>query len=185
VTKGRQTAAKGSPIREQVIELRKQNLSIYDISRALQEKDRHLSPAAVARLLQEAGFASCRAAPMRSVPRASVLRRPRWPMCANWTWSAAVPHPVRRAVPVRSVAGAGPLERMLDRCGFPGTQQIPAAAAMRALLALKLFGSARHSHVMSSVFDEGLALFAGLNAIPKRSFLTSTAAASRRRPTRS
>ena len=43
---------------------------------------------------------------------------------------------------------------------------------MRSLLALKLFGNARHSHVMSAVFDEGLALFAGLNVIPKRSFLT-------------
>ena len=43
---------------------------------------------------------------------------------------------------------------------------------MRALLALKLFGNARHSHVMSAVFDEGLALFAGLNVIPKRAFLT-------------
>jgi hypothetical protein len=40
------------------------------------------------------------------------------------------------------------------------------------LLALKLFGSARHSHVRSAVLDEGLALFAGLNVIPKRSFLT-------------
>jgi hypothetical protein len=43
---------------------------------------------------------------------------------------------------------------------------------MRALLAFKLFGNARHSHVMSSVFDEGLALFAGLNVMPKRAFLT-------------
>jgi len=49
---------------------------------------------------------------------------------------------------------------------------IPADHAMRSLLALKLFGSGRHSHVMSHVFDEGLALFAGLNAIPKRAFLT-------------
>jgi len=49
---------------------------------------------------------------------------------------------------------------------------IPAAHAIRSLLALKLFGSARHSHVMSSVFDPGLALFAGLNVIPKRAFLT-------------
>jgi hypothetical protein len=45
-------------------------------------------------------------------------------------------------------------------------------AALRSLLALKLFGNARHSHVMSYVFDEGLALFAGLNVIAKRSFLT-------------
>ncbi len=49
-----------------------------------------------------------------------------------------------------------PLERMLEQAGFPGTQQIPAAQAMRSLLALKLFGSARHSHVMSSVFDRGI-----------------------------
>jgi hypothetical protein len=49
---------------------------------------------------------------------------------------------------------------------------IPAETALRALLVLKLIGHARHSHVMSSVFDEGPALFAGLNAIPKRSFLT-------------
>ena len=43
---------------------------------------------------------------------------------------------------------------------------------MRSLLALKLTGAARTSHAMASVFDEGLALFAGLNVIPKRSFLT-------------
>ena len=49
---------------------------------------------------------------------------------------------------------------------------IPAACAMRSLLALKLFGTGRHRNVMSYVLDEGLALFAGLNAIPKRSFLT-------------
>jgi hypothetical protein len=33
-------------------------------------------------------------------------------------------------------------------------------------------GAARHSHVMSYVFEEGLALFAGLNVAPKRSLLT-------------
>jgi len=49
---------------------------------------------------------------------------------------------------------------------------IPAGHAMRSLLALKLFGNARHSHVMSDVLDEGLALFAGLNRSPKRAFLT-------------
>jgi hypothetical protein len=56
--------------------------------------------------------------------------------------------------------------------GFPGSKMIPAPHAMRSLLGLKLYGSARHSHVMSEVFDPGLALFAGLNCIPKRSFLT-------------
>jgi Transposase DDE domain len=49
---------------------------------------------------------------------------------------------------------------------------VPAEHALRSLLALKLVGSRRHSHVMAEVLDEGLALVAGLNAIPKRSFLT-------------
>jgi hypothetical protein len=61
---------------------------------------------------------------------------------------------------------------MLERAEFPGTQMVPAGGAIRSLLGLKLFGNARHSHVMSYVMDEGLALFAGLNVIPKRSFLT-------------
>jgi hypothetical protein len=49
---------------------------------------------------------------------------------------------------------------------------IPADHAVRALLGLKLFGTRRHSHVMADVLDDGLALFAGLNVTPKRSFLT-------------
>ena len=65
-----------------------------------------------------------------------------------------------------------PLERILEEVGFPGTKMVPALQAVLSLLGLKLFGNARHSHVMSHVMDEGLPLFAGLNAIPKRAFLT-------------
>ncbi len=63
-------------------------------------------------------------------------------------------------------------DRVIGRCDLPGTQMVPASHALRSLLALKLFGTQRHLHVMSAVLDEGLALFAGLNVIPKRSFLT-------------
>jgi len=63
-------------------------------------------------------------------------------------------------------------ESIVAKAGLPGSEMIPAAHAIRSLLGLKLFGSARHSHVMSYVFDDGLGLFAGLNVIPKRSFLT-------------
>src|SRR5437667_3149594 len=37
---------------------------------------------------------------------------------------------------------------------------------------LKLWSIERHSHVMALVADEGLALFAGLNAFPKKSYLS-------------
>lgn len=65
-----------------------------------------------------------------------------------------------------------PLDALLEDAGLPGSGMIPADCAVRSLLALKLFGHARHLHVMPHVFDQGLALFAGLNVIPKRSFLT-------------
>jgi hypothetical protein len=64
------------------------------------------------------------------------------------------------------------LDAIFRRAGLPGTKMVPAGCAMRSLLALKLYGNARHSHVMSHVLDEGLALFAGRNVVPKRCFLT-------------
>ena len=50
---------------------------------------------------------------------------------------------------------------------------IPAEQAVRSLLALKLLGTERKSHVMDLVFDPAVALFAGLNVVPKRSYLAA------------
>jgi len=47
---------------------------------------------------------------------------------------------------------------------------IPAGHAVRVLLALKLLGKERTSHVMEMVFDPGIALFAGLNVVLKAFF---------------
>src|SRR5438034_4485257 len=55
---------------------------------------------------------------------------------------------------------------------MPGSKMIPAEQALRSCLALKLWSIERHSHVMALVADEGLALFAGLNAFPKKSYLS-------------
>ena len=44
-------------LRDQVVALRKQNLSVHDISRALAREGESLSPAAVAAILKEEGFA--------------------------------------------------------------------------------------------------------------------------------
>src|SRR3954454_18057355 len=57
------TARQGRPpgkqkrLREQVVALRKRNLSVHDISRALARDGEALSPAAVAATLEEEGFA--------------------------------------------------------------------------------------------------------------------------------
>ncbi len=56
---------------------------------------------------------------------------------------------------------------------LPGSKLIPAEHARRSLLALKRIGKERKRHVMDPVFDPGLAAFAGLNVIPKRSYLAA------------
>ena len=55
--KGPQSAPKTDRLRDQIIALRKQNLSIYDISQVLRDEGHKLSPAAVSMILKEEGFA--------------------------------------------------------------------------------------------------------------------------------
>ena len=54
--KGPQSAPKTDPVRDRVIALRKENRSIYDISRNLAHEGHVLSPVAVAQILKDKGF---------------------------------------------------------------------------------------------------------------------------------
>ena len=160
-------------IRQRIIHLRKQNQSVYDISEALKKEGIPRSPVAVAEVLRKEGFAR--------LPRRGDAERPPGtkPTAADRADARALsldPRTVRTKfgglflfLPMLAEIG---FDRVIGRCGLPGTQMVPASHALRSLLALKLFGTQRHLHVMSAVLDEGLALFAGLNVIPKRSFLT-------------
>jgi transposase len=159
--------------RQRVIALRKQNLSIYDISQALAHEGRSLSPVAIASILKQEGFARL---PRRLDEERPAGTRPTVADVADVRELQLEPRQFRTKFGGLFLFMpdliASNLDRLLRRAGFPGSDMIPAGQAVRSLLALKLFGNARHSHVMSYVLDEGLALFAGLNVIPKRSFLT-------------
>jgi hypothetical protein len=171
--RGPKTAPKQDRLRERVIALRKQNLSIYDISQALHAEGHSLSPAAVSLLLTNEGFARL---PRRLDDERPPGPRPTTAAVADVRALNLEPRQLRTQFGglflFLATLARLPLDRILRQAGFPGSSMIPAGQAVRSLLALKLFGSARHAHVMSSVLDEGLALFAGLNVIPKRSFLT-------------
>ena len=56
--------------------------------------------------------------------------------------------------------------------GYPGTSVIPATSWLLSLLALKLTGTRRVSHVDDLLTDPASALFAGLAVLPKKSALT-------------
>lgn len=156
-----------------MIALRKQNLSIYHISNVLEIKGGKVSPVSISLILKEEGFARL---PRRRNEECPAATRPTPGAVVDVRQLDLAPRQMHTKfgglflfVPLLA---ATPFDTMLGEAGFLGSKMIPAGGAICSLLALKLFGSGRHSHVMSYVLDEGLALFAGLNMIPKRSFLT-------------
>lgn len=171
--KGPRSAPKTDSARDRVIALRKENLSIYDISRNLAHEGHPLSPVAVAQILKDEGFARL---PRRADDERPPGSRPTTADVADVRQLNLSPQSFRTKFGglflFLPMLASIPLDRILRESGFPGSEMIPPGAALRSLLALKLFGTARHGHVMSVVLDQGLALFAGLNVIPKRSFLT-------------
>ncbi|MBI4589788.1 MAG: hypothetical protein HY725_13200 [Candidatus Rokubacteria bacterium] len=171
--RGPQVQTKKDPARPLIVALRKQNLSIYDIHDALTQQGHRLSLTAIHEVLRAEGFAR--------LPRRRDEERPQRPRPER----AAVAD-VRqfRVAPRRFATAMGglfvfvpwlvrlALDDLVRTAGFPGTRMIPPAHAVRAALALKLTSTERRSHVMDLVFDEGLALWAGLNALPKTTFLS-------------
>ena len=173
-TPGPREQPKKSKARDLVISLRKQNHSVYEIAEVLTERAMPLSPTAVRELLRAEGFAP--------LPRRLDEERP-----------ARLGPTVEPVADVRAFV-LEPGSRFATRCGglflfmpdlvrlgvatlagaakLPGSAMIPAQHALRAALALKLWSIERKSHVMALVADPGLALFCGLNAIPKKSYLS-------------
>src|SRR5881396_4111617 len=170
---GPRSQPKKSAARELIIELRKQNYSVYEISEALKEQKCPLSPTAVREVLREEGFAALprrldSERPDRPRPTVEPIADVRSLSLAPRTFTTRcgglflfVPDLVRLK-----------LDRLAQTTHMPGSKMIPAEHALRSCLALKLWSIERRSHVMALVADEGLALFAGLNAIPKKSFLS-------------
>ena len=171
--RGPDSAPKSDPLRERIITLRKQHFSLDDIRDLLREEGHALGTSTIAAILKDEGFSKL---PRRGDDERLEAPRPLPADAAKLQLLNLKPRMLRTKfgglflfLPLLAKI---PLADLLHQADFPGSKKIPADYAMRSLLALKLFGNSRHSHVMSYVFDEGLALWAGLNVIPKRAFLT-------------
>jgi hypothetical protein len=163
---------KKSKVREQVLALRKRNYSIYDISRALKDQGTPLSATAVREILAEEGFAPL---PRRLDEERPGSVRPTTEAIADVRDFVLTPREFTTRVGglflfVPDLVRLG-CEALATNAKLPGSRMIPAGHALRASLALKLWSIERKSHIMALVADEGLALFSGLNAMPKKSFL--------------
>lgn len=163
-------------IRQKIISWRRQNLSAGDIAQLLSEEALDISVRTIERVLAEEGFPK--------LPRRTKLK------IGRTAKGAAVPE---RAEPIAfsqldgqrlESAGAGVflfapfvaqlrLDEVIRTANLPESKSIPALSYLLSLLALKLLGTERYAHVGEHAFDPGLGLFAGLNALPKCTALST------------
>jgi transposase len=174
---GRKASPKRDAIHERACALRRQGATLADIRADLQREGFDVSESYLFRLLRRAGLAATR------------QRRPT-PQPGDYADDgSSVPNiaDVRELVledgrqfPTK-VAGLFlflPLMLDLDLpqavsySKLPGSKQIPPLQALLALLAPKLLGKRRVSHISDLCDDEGAGLFAGLNVLPKITYAT-------------
>ena len=159
--------------RERAVALRKErNLSVEEIGAILAQEGMPASATAVNRMLREAGLPKL----WRRTPEQREEARPERAPAADRNALDLAPRRFRTGFGGLFLFAADlarcDLDGILEQAGMPGSSMIPACCAFRSLLALKLWGIGRPSQVMAETLDEGLALFAGLNAIPKRATLS-------------
>ena len=174
VKHGPQTAPVRDRVRTLAVAMRKKNLSVYDIQRELAEAGHPISINALSILLREEGFARL---PRRPEAERPPRVKPEAAAGADVRTLSLAPRSFRTRV--GGLFLFVPLMRPIDlptvvrQAALPASKMIPAEQAVRTLLALKLLGKERKSHVMDLVFEPGIALFAGLNVVPKRSYLAA------------
>jgi hypothetical protein len=174
VSRGPKTQPKKDAVRSRIIDLRKQNLSVYDIHDELRRYGKEsLSVTAIQEVLRDEGFAR--------LPRRGDDERPQAPRPeADAIADVRAFSPPEESfsthagglfllLPILARFG---LDELVEQSHFPGTKMIPATHAVRSALILKLLGKSRRSHVMDLVFDPGIALAAGLNAVPKATYMS-------------
>src|SRR6266704_1389957 len=172
--RGPQSSPARDRVRDLAVAMRKRNLSVDDMQRQLAAAGHTISINSLTVLLREEGFSRL---PRRADDERPVMVKPEVADVADVRRLSLSPCSFRTPL-----AGLFLFLPLLDRidlqavvtaAGLPSSQMIPAAQAVRSLLALKLIGAERKSHVMDLVTDRAIALFAGINVVPKRSYLAA------------
>jgi len=174
---GRTSAPATDRARGRVIELRRQGLSVHEISSKLADEGTPLNRTSVGQILTEEGFARLLRGPARfaSVNPATAGRDTRLPRVATIDFTDT---PDTATTSMAGLLLLLPdlltldLPDLVTAAGYPGTRTVPAISWICSLLALKLTNTRRVSHVDDLLCDPGAALFAGLQTLPKKSALS-------------
>jgi len=171
---GRKISDKRKIIEKQVIELRKNHLSISQIISILQGQNIKIYPTTVWDILKTNGFEKL---PRRSKPDSfsiSTRFKSKPPKSLEipfkqeefYTENAAI----LTFLPLCDEIG---LKKIIEKVELPDSKTISKLSSILSFLALKLSGINRYSHDDIWCYDRGLGFFAGLNVLPKSSWFSS------------
>src|SRR5579863_275355 len=155
--RGPQSSPARDRVRDLAVAMRKRNLSVYDMQRELAAAGHTISINSLIVLLREEGFSRL---PRRADDERPVTVKPEVADVADVRRLDLSPASFRTPL-----AGLFLFLPLLDRIDLqavvtaarlPSSQMIPAAQALRSLLALKLIGAERKSHVMDLVTDRAM-----------------------------
>jgi len=170
---GPKSAPTKDAARARIIELRQAGHSAYEIAAVLAAEGIALNRTGVAEVLAEEGFGRLwprphadRGLPRREPPEhTGVIDFAELPARAETKLAGlllAIPDLISLDLPA-----------LVTAAGYPGTKVIPALGSILSLLALKLTGTRRVSHVEDCATDPAAALFAGLTSLPKATALST------------
>ena len=171
---GRKDRSVAEPLRDEVVRLwKEENLSVLDIAERLKAQGRPIAFHTVWLLLREAGFGRL---PRRTAEEREEPPTLHPPIADVRELDLSPGREVECRAPLvflfASYLGEVEFDPLVRRAGYPASCMVPATSAVRSLLALKLLQRPRKNHVMPLADDEGLGLFAGLNVLPKTTFLS-------------
>jgi len=155
---------------DKIRDWRRRGLGAGDIAQLLDEEGVEISVRTIERILKEEGF--------KKLPRRTRLK------IGLTGKGALVPDKARTITPAQAAGQAFESEHagiflfwpfleqlrfgdIIAKSGLPGTKTISAESYALSLLALKLMGAERLSHVNDLAFDPATGLFAALNVPPK------------------
>ena len=167
---GPRVAPAKAAARDTVVRLRAQGRSIDEITEALAATATPLNRTGVWEICRDEGLerlatrGSTRAPALRERQRrARLIAWPEQPVIEETSYAGLLL--LAPALVELDLPGA------VTAAGMPGTREVPALASVLSLLALKMIGQRRVSHVDDVAADAGLAVFAGLESLPKATAL--------------
>jgi len=172
---GPKSQPKKDAARDRALQLRRQRHGIEEIVAELERAGTPLSRTAVWEILRDEGLSRMPrpGKPKRERPQTIAADKVSLLAPADWPTEGVVQTPHAGLFLLLGGLVELDLPGLVTAAGWPSTSQLPALNSVLSLLALKLSGRRRRSHVDAVVHDPALGAFAGLNALPKRWHLTT------------